>query len=274
MFAGASIIPVSSKIGAGIDDLLAALDEQVAACWDFCRDRAELTDAAPRLPIDRCFTIKGAGTVVTGALHDAPVAVGDEPSSRCRRVRPVVRGIQVHGDTPRALARSAWALNLVGDAVAALDRGEMLGVAGRFGQTMRFMMAFTYLGSRGEPPRVLESGARVHVMAGNGRGYRSHHVHGGRGPMAVGETRIVQGALGKLAAAACRGPCRGAVLFARDAYWRWRARAAFALPVARASLPKENVRCMRRSSPAISRAVGASWRCRRCRLRRLMLPRL
>ena len=78
VFADASIVPVSSKTGAGIDDLLAALDEQVAACWDACRARAETTDAAPRLPIDRCFTIKGAGTVVTGTLHDAPVAVGDE----------------------------------------------------------------------------------------------------------------------------------------------------------------------------------------------------
>ena len=78
VFADASIVPVSSKTGAGIDDLLTALDEQVAACWDACRARAELTDAAPRLPIDRCFTIKGVGTVVTGTLHDAPVAVGDE----------------------------------------------------------------------------------------------------------------------------------------------------------------------------------------------------
>ena len=58
VFAEAPIVPVSSKTGAGIDDLLAALDEQVAACWGACRARAELTDAAPRLPIDRCFTIK------------------------------------------------------------------------------------------------------------------------------------------------------------------------------------------------------------------------
>ena len=78
VFAGAPMVPVSSKTGEGIDALLAALDDRVGACWDSCRDRAERTDAAPRLPIDRCFTIKGAGTVVTGTLHDAPVAVGDE----------------------------------------------------------------------------------------------------------------------------------------------------------------------------------------------------
>ena len=143
VFAGAPIVPVSSKTGAGIDGLLAALDGAASACWDACRDRAERTDAVPRLPIDRCFTIKGAGTVVTGTLHDAPVAVGDELVALPSRTACRVRGIQVHGDTPRALPGQRVALNLVGDGVASLDRGEMLGVEGRFGQTLRFMMTFT-----------------------------------------------------------------------------------------------------------------------------------
>lgn len=192
VFADASIVPVSSKTGAGIDDLLTALDEQVAACWDSCRDRAERTDAAPRLPIDRCFTIKGAGTVVTGTLHDAPVAVGDELVALPSRTACRVRGIQVHSDTQRALPGQRVALNLVGDGVAALDRGEMLGVAGRFGQTMRFMMTFTYLGLEGAKPRVLESGARVHVMAGTAEVVGRIMLLEGEAPMAVGETRTVQ----------------------------------------------------------------------------------
>lgn len=192
VFADASIVPVSSKTGAGIDDLLAALDEQVAACWDARRARAELTDAAPRLPIDRCFTIKGAGTVVTGTLHDAPVAVGDELMALPSRTVCRVRGIQVHGDTPRALPGQRVALNLVGDGVAALDRGEMLGVADRFGQTLRFMMTFTYLGREGTKPRVLESGARVHVMAGTAEVVGRIMLLEGEAPMAVGETRTVQ----------------------------------------------------------------------------------
>lgn len=133
------------------------LDEQVGVCWDTCRERAERSDAAPRLPIDRCFTIKGAGTVVTGTLHDAPVAVGYELMALPSRTVCRVRGIQVHGDTPRALPGQRVALNLVGDGVAALDRGEMLGVADRFGQTLRFMMTFTYSGREGAKPRVLES---------------------------------------------------------------------------------------------------------------------
>ena len=192
VFAGAPIVPVSSKTGEGIDGLLAVLDEQVSACWDACRDRVERSDAAPRLPIDRCFTIKGAGTVVTGTLHDAPVAVGDELMALPSRTVCRVRGIQVHGDTPRALPGQRVALNLVGDGVAALDRGEMLGVADRFGQTLRFMMTFTYLGREGAKPRVLESGARVHVMAGTAETVGRIMLLEGEAPMAVGETRTVQ----------------------------------------------------------------------------------
>lgn len=192
VFAGVPIVPVSSKTGEGIERLLAVLDEQVGVCWDACRERAERSDAAPRLPIDRCFTIKGVGTVVTGTLHDAPVAVGDELMALPSRTVCRVRGIQVHGDTPRALPGQRVALNLVGDAVAALDRGEMLGVAGRFGQTMRFMMTFTYLGREGAKPRVLESGARVHVMVGTAEVVGRIMFMEGEAPVAVGDTRTVQ----------------------------------------------------------------------------------
>lgn len=192
VFAGAPIVSVSSKTGDGIDALLAALDERVDACWAACRDRAERTDAAPRLPIDRCFTIKGAGTVVTGTLHDAPIAVGDELVALPSRTICRVRGIQVHGDTQRALPGQRVALNLVGDGAASLDRGEMLGVEGRFGQTLRFMMAFTYLGREGAKPRVLESGARVHVMAGTAEVVGRIMLMEGEAPVAVGETRAVQ----------------------------------------------------------------------------------
>lgn len=192
VFAGAPIVPVSSKTGEGIDALLAALDECVDACWGACRDRAERTDAAPRLPIDRCFTIKGAGTVVTGTLHDAPIAVGDELVALPSRTACRVRGIQVHGDTQRALPGQRVALNLVGDGAASLDRGEMLGVEGRFGQTLRFMMTLTYLGREGAKPRVLESGARVHVMAGTAEVVGRIMLMEGEAPVAVGETRTVQ----------------------------------------------------------------------------------
>ena len=192
MVQGATGIDVAVLVVSAVEGVMAALDEQVAACWDACRARAELTDAAPRLPIDRCFTIKGTGTVVTGTLHDAPVAVGDELVALPSRTVCRVRGIQVHGDTQQALPGQRVALNLVGDGVAALDRGETLGVEDRFGQTLRFMMTFTYLGREGTKPRVLESGARVHVMAGTAEVVGRIMLLEGEAPMAVGETRTVQ----------------------------------------------------------------------------------
>ena len=265
VFAGASIVPVSSKTGEGIGALLAALDEQVGTCWDSCRDRTERTDAAPRLPIDRCFTIKGAGTVVTGTLHDAPVAVGDELVALPSRTACRVRGIQVHGDTQQALPGQRVALNLVGDGVAALDRGEMLGVEGRFGQTLRFMMAFTYLGREGAKPRVLESGARVHVMAGTAE------------------------------AVSCSWRARPPWRWVRREWcryaWRNRCRCApatmpWCCPIrrscllvegacccraaaVRANLLRGSACCTRRLRPEILRARWMrGWRCRRCRLYR------
>ena len=68
----------------------------------------------------------------------------------------------------------------------------MLGVEGRFGQTLRFMMTLTYLGREGAKPRVLESGARVHVMAGTAEVVGRIMLMEGEAPVAVGETRTVQ----------------------------------------------------------------------------------
>lgn len=85
-------MPVSSKTGEGLDELLTALDNAVCSCWS---DRLEATTgsgAAPRLPIDRCFSIRGTGTVVTGTLHDGPVSVGDELVALPSQTRCRVRG--------------------------------------------------------------------------------------------------------------------------------------------------------------------------------------
>lgn len=192
VFAGSPIVPVSSKTGEGLGELFAVLDDAVCSCWSERQEATAGLGAAPRLPIDRSFSIKGTGTVVTGTLHDGPVSVGDELVALPSRTHCRVRGIQVHGDTQRALPGQRVALNLVGDGIASLDRGEMLGVEGRFCQTLRFMMTFTYLGREGAKPRMLESGARVHVMAGTAEVLGRIMLMEGEVPMAVGETRVVQ----------------------------------------------------------------------------------
>ena len=62
VFAGASVVPVSSKTGEGLGELLAVLDDAVCSCLS---ERLEATAGSgdtPRLPIDRCFSIRGTGT--------------------------------------------------------------------------------------------------------------------------------------------------------------------------------------------------------------------
>ena len=192
VFAGASIVPVSSKTGEGLDELLTTLDNTVCSCWSEHLEATAGSGAAPRLPIDRCFSIRGTGTVVTGTLHDGPVSVGDELVALPSQTRCRVRGVQVHGDTQCAVPGQRVALNLVGDGVAGLKRGEMLGVEGRVGQTLRFLMQLTYVGRDGVRAGVLASGTRVHVMAGTAEVLGRTMLLDDEPPIAVGETRVVQ----------------------------------------------------------------------------------
>lgn len=192
VFAGASIVPVSSKTGEGLDELLTTLDNTVCSCWSEHLEATAGSGAAPRLPIDRCFSIRGTGTVVTGTLHDGPVSVGDELVALPSQTRCRVRGVQVHGDTQCAVPGQRVALNLVGDGVAGLKRGEMLGVEGRVGQTLRFLMQLTYVGRDGVRAGVLASGTRVHVMAGTAEVLGRIMLLDDEPPIAVSETRVVQ----------------------------------------------------------------------------------
>lgn len=192
VFANAPVVPVSSRTGAGIEDVRLALDTAIGSFLADAASRPVRPCLAPRLPIDRCFTIKGSGTVVTGTLHDAPVAVGDELVSSPAGVRCRVRAIQVHGDTPRALPGQRVALNIVGDGAGDLPRGEVLCGSGAEGSTLRLIARFTYLGREGAKPVPFESGTRVHVMVGTAEVLGRIMLMEGAGPIAPGETRTVQ----------------------------------------------------------------------------------
>lgn len=192
VFANAPVVPVSSRTGAGIEDVRLALDTAIDSFLADAASRPVRPCLAPRLPIDRCFTIKGSGTVVTGTLHDAPVAVGDELVSSPAGVRCRVRAIQVHGDTPRALPGQRVALNIVGDGAGDLPRGEVLCGSGAEGSTLRLIARFTYLGREGAKPVPFESGTRVHVMVGTAEVLGCIMLMEGAGPIAPGETRTVQ----------------------------------------------------------------------------------
>jgi selenocysteine-specific elongation factor len=123
---GAEVVAVSALTGEGLDELRSALERAAASV----PSRSQVSGPA-RLHIDRAFTIRGAGTVVTGTLWSGAIGRGDEltvlPADR--RVR--VRGVQVH-DQPleKAAAGQRVALNLTGLAVDKVRRGDVVVSAG------------------------------------------------------------------------------------------------------------------------------------------------
>jgi selenocysteine-specific elongation factor len=149
-----SIVAVSSLTGAGLDELKRAM---VAAG---VKVQPRDPQALVRLPIDRVFTMKGFGTVVTGTLVAGTIRIEDElevlPTGR--RVR--VRGLQVHGQTTeRAVAGQRTALNLAGVSTEDLLRGMTLAPPATSLTTRRADVRLRLLPSA---PRPLKDRARVH----------------------------------------------------------------------------------------------------------------
>ncbi len=124
--AGAPVVACSTRSGAGMDELRAA----IAAAVDQVPPR-EATGVF-RLPIDRVFTVKGFGTIATGTVLGGEVALGDELAVLPGGLTARVRGIEVHGAAvERAVAGHRAAINLGGVAVDDLARGDLLAHPGR-----------------------------------------------------------------------------------------------------------------------------------------------
>jgi selenocysteine-specific elongation factor len=124
---GAPIVPVSARTGEGIDNLRADLVCLAKSV------RGKSATGPFRMPVDRAFSVKGFGAVVTGAITAGMVETGQELSlwPEDRRVR--VRGIETHGEaSTSARAGQRCAINLAGAEVADLHRGQVLAEAGRF----------------------------------------------------------------------------------------------------------------------------------------------
>jgi selenocysteine-specific elongation factor len=123
---GVDVVAVSAQTGDGLTALLAGLDRVTPSI----PSRADAPGPA-RLHIDRVFTIRGAGTVVTGTLWSGSIARGHtlELLPGGRQVR--VRGVQVHGEpVATAAAGQRIAVNLTGIGLADISRGQVLTAAG------------------------------------------------------------------------------------------------------------------------------------------------
>jgi selenocysteine-specific elongation factor len=120
---GAEIIPVSSLTGEGLSDLQSAIQRLL-------NELPVATTSGPyRLPIDRVFTIKGFGTVVTGTTISGHIRVGEEAVIYPKGLSTRIRGIQVHGqEAQEAVPGLRTAINLQGLQVEQLERGDVLSV--------------------------------------------------------------------------------------------------------------------------------------------------
>lgn len=166
------IIPVSSLTGAGLDDLKRAM---VAAAAEV---KPRDSRALARLPIDRVFTMKGFGTVVTGTLVAGTIRRDEEmevlPSGR--KVR--VRGVQVHGQAAdAAVAGQRTALNLAGVSTEDLSRGMTLAPPATFVTTRRVDVRLRLLASA---PRALKNRARVHFHSNTMETVAEIALHGAK----------------------------------------------------------------------------------------------
>jgi selenocysteine-specific elongation factor len=124
--ATAELIPVSARTGAGLPELQSALDRLLSATP--ARGNAQ---GAPRLPVDRSFTIGGFGTVVTGTLGDGPLVVGQEVEVLPKGLRGRIRGLQSHQTREeQALPGTRVAVNLAGVHHSEVARGDVLTLPG------------------------------------------------------------------------------------------------------------------------------------------------
>ena len=181
------IIPVSALKGTGLDDLKREI-VRIAADVP-ARD----TEALFRLPIDRVFTMKGFGAVVTGTLIAGKVQKEEEVEVFPSRKRARVRGVQVHGSmTDQAVAGQRTALNLAGVQLEELARGMTLAAPGVFEPTQKLEVQISLL----KDAKPLKNRARVHLHAFTSETIAEVALHGASevkpGAMAFAQLRAAQ----------------------------------------------------------------------------------
>ncbi|MGH7309130.1 MAG: selenocysteine-specific translation elongation factor, partial [Candidatus Rokuibacteriota bacterium] len=155
---GAPILAVSARTGEGLPALRTALRRIGAAV------PARQADQLPRLPIDRVFTVKGFGTVVTGTLMAGRVTVDDRVEIYPKGLSAKVRGLQTHGrPVTEALAGQRTAVNFQGIERVAVERGDVVGLASTL---VASTLVDGTLELLADAPRPLKARDRVRFHAG------------------------------------------------------------------------------------------------------------
>ena len=128
---GAPIVEVDSVSRRGLDELVQKIDE-------ISEDIEEKkTDAPSRMSIDRVFSLKGFGTIVTGTLIEGKISVDDEMTIYPSEKKDKVRNLQVHGcDVKTAYAGQRTAINLSNIKVSEIQRGDVIAQTGSVEESM------------------------------------------------------------------------------------------------------------------------------------------
>ena len=128
---GAPIVEVDSVSRRGLDELVQKIDE-------ISEDIEEKkTDAPSRMSIDRVFSLKGFGTIVTGTLIEGKISVDDEMTIYPSEKKVKVRNLQVHGcDVKTAYAGQRTAINLSNIKVSEIQRGDVIAQTGSVEESM------------------------------------------------------------------------------------------------------------------------------------------
>jgi selenocysteine-specific elongation factor len=179
---GTAVVEVSVRTGEGLDELRAELDRCAAGA------RPRPRTSVVRMPIDRAFSLRGIGTVVTGTLWSGGIAAGDhlalEPGSRPVRVRSV----QVHdAAAERAGAGQRVAVALVGVERSQVRRGDVLAEAGALRASFR-LECEVYVVE--QAPHALRHGERVTVHHGTSETHARVVVRGAVAIASGGSGRV------------------------------------------------------------------------------------
>ena len=154
----APIVPVSSKTGDGLENLQAELANSAEQVLE------RRTDGVFRLPVDRVFTIKGFGTVVTGTLISGTIAPEQTIEVLPQHISARIRNIQVHDtNVDSAYAGQRTALNLHGIEKQTIQRGSVLSEPGLLRPTYMLDASLKLLSGAERP---LKNRSRVRVYCG------------------------------------------------------------------------------------------------------------
>jgi selenocysteine-specific elongation factor len=204
----AEVVPVSARTGEGLDALRAALGRAAAGV------QRRPADGPLFLPVDRAFTIKGFGTVVTGTLLSGMV----EPEASVSLLPGLpgpfrVRGVQTHGQTvPRGSAGQRTAVNLPNVATQDVQRGMVLVRTGELPETRSLDVELTLLPAAESPltrrrTLLLHLGTRLRSPA-----HPARSAGAGPGETGLAQLRLqapVAGSPVNALSFACARPCAG-----------------------------------------------------------------